>query len=94
MAFAADIVRRGRKLGLRVTVDNDNESVGKKIRSAELWKVPYTLVIGEKEIAGGELSPRIRNDLAAAEPASGYAVDDFLQKVADEAKKRVNKTTL
>src|SRR5258708_21985566 len=45
------------------TLDNDNESVGKKIRNAELIKIPYVIVIGEKEIQTGEVLPRIRKDL-------------------------------
>src|SRR5581483_160057 len=53
--FVNEIVIQAKELGLRVNADNSNESVGKKIRSAEVWKVPYTLVIGEKEIASGEV---------------------------------------
>ena len=49
--FAQEIRDSAKKLGLRVSVDNDNESVGKKIRNAEVMKIPYTIVIGEKEIS-------------------------------------------
>jgi threonyl-tRNA synthetase len=94
MEFADNIVRQARELGLRVTVDNSNESVGKKIRSSEIWKVPYTVVLGEKEIGGGELVPRIRKDLAVSEDAKSYTVYEFLKTVANEAKTRVNKTSL
>jgi len=94
VAFADDILRRAVELGLRVMVDNSNESVGKKIRSAEMWKVPYTLVIGEKEIAGGELTPRIRGDLAVNEVSNSYTTEEFLKTVAHEAKSRVSKTSL
>ncbi|HSX46427.1 MAG TPA: threonine--tRNA ligase, partial [Patescibacteria group bacterium] len=61
--FAHKTYEEGRKLGLRISVDNSNESVGKKIRAAELMKVPYSIVIGEKEISTGELMPRIRKDM-------------------------------
>ena len=47
--------------GLRVGVDGSAESVGKKIRAAGLAKVPYTLVLGEKELESGMLSPRLRH---------------------------------
>jgi len=94
VAFADDILRRAVNLGLRVTVDNNNESVGKKIRSAEIWKVPYTVVIGEKEIAGGELAPRIRSDLVVNSTTNSYSADEFLKTVAHEAKSRVTKTSL
>lgn len=92
--FADKVVQQAKALGLRVTVDNSNESVGKKIRSAEVWKVPYTVVLGEKEIGGGELVPRIRKDLAVNKEAKSYTLDEFLKTVANEAKSRVSKTSL
>ncbi len=46
--------------GIRVGVDTSVESVGKKIRAAGLAKVPYTLVVGDKERETGKLSPRLR----------------------------------
>jgi threonyl-tRNA synthetase len=92
--FVAQIVAQARQLGLRVSVDNSNESVGKKIRSAELWKIPYTVVLGDKEIGGGELVPRIRKDLVVSEEAKSYTVEEFLKTVAHEAKSRVSKTSL
>jgi threonyl-tRNA synthetase len=92
--FVDKVVRQARDLGLRVTVDNSNESVGKKIRSAEMWKVPYTVVLGEKEIGGGELVPRIRKDLAVSDDAKSYTLNEFLKTVAHEAKSRVSKTSL
>jgi threonyl-tRNA synthetase len=92
--FVSGIVKQAQELGLRVTVDNSNESVGKKIRSAEMWKVPYTVVLGEKEIGGGELVPRIRKDLVVSEEPKSYTVNEFLKTVANEAKSRVNKTSL
>jgi threonyl-tRNA synthetase len=46
--------------GIRVGVDSSVESVGKKIRAAGLAKVPYTVVVGEKERETGKLNPRLR----------------------------------
>jgi threonyl-tRNA synthetase len=92
--FVAGVVEQAKELGLRVTVDNSNESVGKKIRSAEVWRVPYTVVLGEKEIGGGELVPRIRKDLVVSEEAKSYTAEEFLKTVAHEAKMRVTKTSL
>lgn len=94
VAFADKVVREAESLGLRVVVDNDNESVGKKIRNAELWKVPYTLVIGEKEIETGEVTPRIRKDMVVNENTESRTLDEFLKTVAHEAKSRVSKTSL
>lgn len=92
--FAAGLQQRAKDLGLRVMVDNSNESVGKKIRDAEVWKVPYSIVIGEKEITGGDLIPRIRKDLAVSEESKSYSTDEFFRTVANEAKSRTSKTSL
>lgn len=93
VAFVDEIVQQAKKLGLRVSVDNSNESVGKKIRNAEVWKVPYTVVLGEKEIGGGELVPRIRKDLVVHEAVRSYTAHEFLKTVHNEAKMRANKTS-
>lgn len=45
---------------IRVDIDARNESVGKKIRDAEIQKVPYIIVVGDKEIADNNLSVRVR----------------------------------
>ena len=94
LAFVNELRQKGRELGLRIEADNTNESVGKKIRVAEMWKVPYVIVAGEKEISGGELLPRIRKDLAVSETAKSYTADEFLRTVANEAKTRVNKSSM
>jgi len=92
--FVDNIVSRGKQLGLRIVADHNNESVGKKIRSAELWKVPYTLVIGQKEIETSEVVPRIRKDMIVSEQAQPHTVDEFLKTVQHEVKSRVSKTSL
>ena len=53
--------------GVRVYVDNDNESVGKKIRESAKAKVPYSIVIGDKEVSTGRRTPRIRDDWQVGE---------------------------
>jgi threonyl-tRNA synthetase len=94
VAFAQKVLEEGRALGLRITVDNSNESVGKKIRSSETMKIPYTLVIGQKEIESGEVVPRVRKDMEVQESHATHGVSEFLKTVANEAKTRVNKTSL
>ncbi|MGB3946261.1 MAG: hypothetical protein WBK76_05515, partial [Candidatus Saccharimonadales bacterium] len=61
---------------------------------AELGKVPYTVVLGDKEIGGGSLIPRIRNDLTVSADSRDYTPEEFLKTVANEAKSRVSKTSL
>ncbi len=92
--FANDIRRTAKRLGLRVEVDNTNESVGKKIRASELAKVPYTVVIGEKEITSQQVTPRIRKDMAVQPEPQAITIDEFLKTVAHEAKSRTHKTSL
>lgn len=94
VAFAEKIAGRAKDLGLRLTVDNSNESVGKKIRNAEIFKVPYSVVIGEKEIETGMLLPRIRKDLEVSEAHEAHTVEEFLKTIAHDAKSRVSKTSL
>ena len=91
---AEDILAKAKELGVRAEVDNSNESVGKKIRNAEVMKVPYTVVIGEKEIASGKVVPRVRKDMEVQSPHQQHKMDDFLQTIANEAKSRVTKTSL
>lgn len=93
LAFVATLKAEAIKHGLRITVDNSNESVGKKIRNAEKAKVPYMLVVGDKERETGDVSPRIRADLQVQEPG-GYAYANFFKSVANEAKSRVTKSSL
>ena len=92
--FASEMQSRAKVLGLRLTVDNSNESVGKKIRAAEITKVPYTVVIGDKEIASREVVPRIRKDMIVQADVKPLGIEQFLKTVANEAKSRVLKTSL
>lgn len=70
--------------GLRVETDLRNEKVGYKIREAQMQKVPYMLVIGDREAADGTVSVRSRSegDLGV------QSVDDFLARVLREVAER------
>lgn len=59
-------------LDVRVTVDDRNEKIGRKIRDAELAKVPFMLIVGEKEVADGTVSVREQGqgDLGAMAPSA------------------------
>lgn len=94
VAYAEQLVASARSRGLRATIDNEKDSVGKKIRESEVWKVPYVVVIGEKEVESGEVSPRVRADMKVNEQTSSMKVENFLQSVANEAKSRVSKSSL
>ncbi len=92
--FAHGLTEQAKALGLRVDIDNSNESVGKKIRSAEMMKVPYTVVIGEKEINTNQVTPRIRKDMEVQATDHTIGLEQFLKTVANEVKSKVSKTSL
>ncbi len=58
--YAASVVARLRSEGLRGEADTRNEKIGFKIREAEVQKIPYILVVGDKETAAGTVSVRLR----------------------------------
>lgn len=94
VSFANKILDQANKLDLRLFVDSSNASVSKKIRAAEAMKVPYTIVIGEKEIKTGLLLPRLRSDLTVNGIHAAKTVEEFLKTVAHEAKSRVSRSSL
>lgn len=92
--YAEGILEQAKDLGLRVALDNSNESVGKKIRASEVQKIPYTLVIGDKEVQSGKVTPRVRKDLSVQSGDEAVGIEEFLKTVAHEAKSRVTHTSI
>ena len=84
MDYAAGVYEKLKKAGIRVELDYKDETVGYKIRQAQLEKVPYMLVLGEKEAAGGAITVRSRDkgDLGTAQ------LDDFIEDVKRRIKTR------
>ena len=75
-----------RKQGFRVEVDSRNEKIGKKIREATLEKIPYMLVVGDRDMEAGTVSVRTRK----GEDLGAMSLDAFsamLRKVVDEKQK-------
>ncbi len=60
--YCAEQAKKLEELGFRVEVDYRNEKIGKKIREAQLEKVPYMLVVGDRDMENGTVSPRHRAD--------------------------------
>lgn len=92
--FAEELLKQANEFNIRLTIDNTNESVGKKIRAAELYKVPYTIVLGQQEIESGNLKPRIREDLRDNKEEKTYPIDEFLGNVSHESYERLTKSLL
>ncbi|MDR0671965.1 MAG: threonine--tRNA ligase [Oscillospiraceae bacterium] len=83
--YAHGLCNRLRAAGYRVELDERNEKIGFKIREAQVQKVPYMLVVGDKETEAGQVSVRDRRqgDLGAMSP------DDFEARLAGEVARRV-----
>ncbi|WP_153796078.1 threonine--tRNA ligase [Foetidibacter luteolus] len=82
--YAHDVKAKLRKAGVRVEMDDRSEKIGKKIREAELSKVPYMLVLGEKEVAEGRLSVRRQGK----GDTGSLSVDEFIGTIVDEIRER------
>ncbi len=80
--YAAQVYEALREEGIRVQKDLRNEKLGFKIREAQMEKVPYMLVVGDKEVAEGTVAPRHRSgkNLDPMSPA------DFVRFVKDECR--------
>ena len=78
--YAHKIAKKYEEKGIRVEVDDRSEKTGYKIREAQLEKVPYMLIVGEKEVEANTVSIRSREegDIGAK------AVDEFMKDLLDE----------
>lgn len=72
-----------RRSGIRVEMKEADESLGKRIREAELMKIPYVLVVGEKEESAGTVAVRSRKGDEGAMP-----IEKFLKKIEQEIKEK------
>ena len=61
LSYANELYAKMKEAGVRVLVDDRNEKIGYKIREAQLEKVPYMLVIGDKEMEAGQVAVRRRD---------------------------------
>lgn len=58
MGYGAEVVAKLKNAGFRAKIDERNEKIGRKIRDAETYKIPYMLIIGEKEVENGGVAIR------------------------------------
>src|SRR3989344_3559992 len=70
--------------GIRAEIDEDNESLGKKIRNAKTEKVPYLFVIGDKEVEAGTVSVEGRNGEKEVKPIA-EVIESLKQKISSRA---------
>ena len=82
--YAAEVARRLEGEGLRATADYRNEKIGKKIREATLEKVPYMLVVGDRDMEHQTVSVRHRS----GEDLGAMSQSDFLALLQDEVERK------
>jgi threonyl-tRNA synthetase len=83
-AFAQDVCEKLRAQGLRVNSDARNESLGKRIREARLQRIPYMLVIGDKELASGMVAVRKRPETDLGAMSVGQFLDMACKEIVDK----------
>ncbi|MCR5152821.1 MAG: threonine--tRNA ligase [Prevotella sp.] len=88
--YANEVAQRLEARGIRSTVDDRNEKIGRKIRDNELKRVPYMVIVGEKEAAEGLVSMRKQG---GGEQAT-MSIGDFAQRINDEVADMLRATNL
>ena len=78
--YAEKVKEELENVGIRVEIDERNEKIGYKIREAQLEKIPYMLVLGDKEKAANSVGVRSRKD----GDIGAMPIDEFIAKVVEE----------
>lgn len=71
-----------REHNIRVEIDESNEKLGKKIREAEMMKIPYLVILGDKELEAGKIAVRKRG----GEDLGQVELENFIEKLLEEIK--------
>lgn len=83
--YVLEIQKRLEEKGVRVEVDTRNEKIGYKIREAQVQKIPYMLVVGDKEMENGQVAVRSRKD----GDLGVMPMDTFIAKILEEIDTKV-----
>jgi len=83
-AYAAEVLSKLEARGIRAEADTRNEKMGYKIREAQLQKIPYMLVVGDKEAEAGTVSLRSRNN----GDEGTVSIDEFIARICEETESR------
>jgi threonyl-tRNA synthetase len=79
LPYAREVQEQSSQAGVRVRVDERSESVGKKVHDAEVARVPYMLVVGDREQEAGRVSVRSHDDGDLGQ----MSVEELAARVAD-----------
>jgi threonyl-tRNA synthetase len=80
--YCSNVQSRLKAAGLRVDIDAGEERMNAKIRNAQLLKIPYMLVVGDREQEGGAVSVRLRS----GEDLKSKTIDEFITLASDAVK--------
>lgn len=84
--YSKTILQKLKNADIRAEIDDRSEKIGKKIRDTELARVPYMLIIGEKEMNEGQVSVRKQGK----GDAGAFAVDAFIETATAEVRNRIS----
>ena len=85
--YAAKVQKYLKQFDIRALVDDRNEKIGRKIRDNEMKRIPYMLIVGEKEAENGEVS--VRKQGAGDQGIMKF--EDFAKKISEEVQNMINK---
>ncbi|HVS78995.1 MAG TPA: threonine--tRNA ligase [Candidatus Saccharimonadales bacterium] len=89
--LAKEVVAKAKEQGIRAELDDSGESVRKKVRDAEVMKVPVMVVIGPEELKSGNITPRLNKnspDLDKLKETAWADYKDLIDSLAEHAKSR------
>jgi threonyl-tRNA synthetase len=80
LGFAKDVANKLEQAGFRAEVDSRSERMNAKIRDAQLQKIPYMLIVGDREAKSGAVSVRLRSE----EDLGAIPVENFISRISAE----------
>ena len=83
--YANKVVEQLKENGIRIEFDDRNEKIGYKIREAQLQKIPYMIILGDKEVSENKVAVRSRKD----GDLGAISLEDFLEKLNYEIDNRI-----
>jgi threonyl-tRNA synthetase len=83
-AYVTEVVNTLKACGIRVHADLRNEKISYKIREHSVQKIPYLLVLGDKEKEAGMVTARVRDGKGGGENLPAMSLNEFISRVKDE----------
>lgn len=88
--YAKQVAAKLAEQGVRAVIDNRNEKIGRKVRDNEMKRIPYMIIVGEKEQADGTVSVRKQG----SEERGVLTIADFAKKITDEVAEQLKATDI